>query len=483
MNKWCNKPNLFKRFDPQEDLSQRHSLNCKCISFMSTVSEQITKSFSDFGRYLQPSIRKISYEGCIVAAGQIVAAIGGIAMISCLSRLLDTEDFGTLSLCLVSIPLLQSLYAGVGLTLVRFFQSAIDKDSVTNLLQSIWYDWLQRTLLLLFLVSSIACVLVYFEPSLLMVILLIAIATIGSSAGTVCDHFHTANRDRVPVATHQAFSSWFKLLFGGTMTYCLGSGVLGPLFGITFAICLVAIVQYWSYSQAVSSFLVDVTGRCEKKSEESWVPQVVEFSRPIIIWNLAIIIQQTSDRWAVEYFCSRDALGSYSAVLGVTGVPFMLVFQCAGLLALPVIFRQVSHSTNLCEKQSLIKRGQLLTYFVVFVVIGVTAAGFLCAGPVAGFLLDNRYSNARQLIPIFIFNGGLFGLAQLMELQVLAVTSSWKLAQFRVATALLTILFVMIGGSLSGTFGIAIATSVSRMLVVSGLSVALYYNFLRRGQE
>ena len=161
---------------------------------MSTVSEKITKSFFDFKRYLAPSIRKISYEGCIVIIGQIVAAIGGIAMISCLSHLLNAEDFGTLSLCLVSIPLLQSLYAGVGLTLVRFFQSAIDKDSVKNLLQSIWYDWLQRTLLLLVLVSSIACVLVYFEPSLLIVILLIATATIGSAAGTLCDHFHTANR-------------------------------------------------------------------------------------------------------------------------------------------------------------------------------------------------------------------------------------------------------------------------------------------------
>ena len=267
------------------------------------------------------------------------------------------------------------------------------------------------------------------------------------------------------------------------MTYYLGSSVLSPLFGITFAICLVAIVQYWSYRHAVCNFLPDVTGLFEKKSQESWVPQVFEFSRPIIVWNLAIIIQQTSDRWAVEYFCSRDVLGSYSAVLGVTGAPFMMVFQCAGLLALPVIFRQVSHSTNLCEKQSLIKRGRLLTCFVAFVVIVVTAVGFLCAGPVARFLLDNRYSNAEQLIPIFILNGGLFGLAQLMELQVLAVTPSWKLAQFRVATALLTILFVMIGGSLSDVFGIAIATSVSRMVVVAGLSVFLYYSLQRGNAE
>jgi O-antigen/teichoic acid export membrane protein len=428
------------------------------------------------------TVYRLLSEGGIVLGGQLASGIAGVAAVSYFSSLLPPSEYGLLTLALLSVILCQTIFWGVGAALVRFFGTAFDNGTLKSLLAAIWTEQKKRTICLIAIAFICWLILLAFNYSsnILWITIFVFLTAAVSCYGALFDQLHTAVRNRLPVAVHQAAVAWLKILSVGCIIYLFGASASCAIAGICLAVFIVAVWQYSSYSLEKKSLIQRTKGN---QSSVDWIGSVSRFSTPFVFWNLAIVAQQSADRWALHWNCSSDDLGSYSAVFGITLIPVTLLFQCASQVARPIFFRNAGNEGDLEKQVIVFQQG---TQFVKLAFIGmllITFVSYLCSDLIVSSLLNSRYWSAEPLVPLFVLTGCLAGISQIIELQIQVFAKSRVLAVVRIANSVISILVVFLTAYYFGMYGVGIATLLSQVTVVFSLfSISLIYFRRIRGE-
>ena len=276
----------------------------------------------------------------------------------------------------------------------------------------------------------------------------------------------------MPVSVHQTAVAWMKILSVGCVIYLFGASASCAIAGIFLAVFIGSVWQYSSYSSKKKSLVQQVKG---DQPSADWIGSVSRFSTPFIFWNIALVAQQSADRWALHLNCSADELGTYSAVYGVTLIPVMLIFQCAGQVARPIFFETLEMKTTF--KSTLVFRQS--SQFIKLTICGmlvIISISYLFSDLIVSNLLDSHYWSAEPLVPLFVLAGCLAGISQIIELQMQVIAKPRVLAVVRIANSVISIFAVFLAANYFGMYGVGVATLLSQVTAVIALfSISLIY--------
>ena len=441
---------------------------------MATTSSSISNKYLR-GMLTISSIYRLFSEGGIVLGGQLASGIAGIVAVSYFSSLLPPSEYGLLTLALLSVHLCQTIFWGVGAALVRFYGTAFDNGTLKSLLRAIWTEQKRRTIFLT-AIAIIFCVTLLafnYQSNVLWIAILVFLTATVSCYGTLCDQLHTAVRSRLPVSVHQTAVAWMKILSVGCVIYLFGASASCAIAGIFLAVLIGSVWQYSSYSSKKKSLVQQVKG---DQHSADWIDSVSRFSTPFIFWNIAIVAQQSADRWALHLNCSADELGAYSAVYGVTLIPVMLIFQCAGQVARPIFFRNAGNEDDLQKHILVFKQSSQFIKLTVYGMLIIISISYLFSDLIVSNLLDSHYWSAEPLVPLFVLAGCLAGISQIIELQMQVITKSRVLAVVRITNSVISILAIFLAANYFGMYGVGVATLLSQVTAVIALfSISLIY--------
>lgn len=410
-----------------------------------------------------PALLRVGRETIVVAGAQVVSGIAGVATVSWLSTALTESQYGMYAFAVLLITLAQPVFYGVGAALVRYYGAALDAGTLRALLQAVWDTQRKRLALLAAILFTFAglCAAVQCESLRLPTIFLVFFCAAITSNGNLCDQLHTAARHRMPVAVHQIVFACLKFLLAGCVVTAISASAMGAMVGHALAVAGTASLQYFSYQRRCRQLFVQTN---EPMNPEGWLGPVQRFSTPFIAWSIAVIVQQAADRLALFWSCADAELGLYSAIAGISFVPAMLLFQCVGQVARPIVFRHAGAEADSASQFCALTQAARITCVALCGAIALTLLAVVFGQTVFDLLLAKKYAAASPLLSLMVLNGCLFGCSQIAELQLMVVSRMELATQVRCVFAVLGVASALPAALLWGVYGVAIVGAVLQLI-------------------
>lgn len=409
------------------------------------------------------ALLRVGRETIVVSGAQVVSGVAGVATVSWLSTALTESQYGLYAFAVLLINLAQPVFYGVGAALVRYYGAALDAGTLRALLHAVWDAQRKRLGLLATVLFALAglCVAVQCETLRLPTIVLVFHCAAITSSGNLCDQLHTAARQRMPVAVHQIVFAVLKLLLAGCVVTAVSATAMGAMVGLALAVAGTAGLQYLSYQRRFTQLLVHLN---EENDAADWSGPVQRFSAPFIAWSTAVIVQQAADRLALFWSCTDSDLGLYSAIAGISFIPAMLLFQCVGQVARPIVFRHAGVEGSSESQVRALKQAGRITCFALCGAIALTLLAVVFGQTVFDLLLAKKYAVASPLLPLLVLNGCLFGCSQIAELQLMVVSRMELATRIRCVFAALGIAAALPAALAWGVYGVSIVATVVQLL-------------------
>lgn len=410
-----------------------------------------------------PALLQVGRETIVVAGAQVVSGIAGVATVSLLSTALAESQYGLYAFAVLLIALAQPVFYGVGAALVRYYGAALDAGTLRALLKAVWAAQRKRLALLAAVLVALAglCVAVQCESLRLSTIFLVFFCAAITSSGNLCDQLHTAARHRMPVAIHQIVFACLKFLLAGCVVTAISASAMGAMAGLALAVTGTAALQHLSYQRRLTQLL----GRLNEEIDAAdWSGPVRRFSTPFIAWSIAVIVQQAADRLALFWSCTDADLGLYSAIAGISFVPAMLLFQCVGQVARPIVFRHAGAEAASESQVLALKQAARITCFALCGAIALTLLAVVFGQPVFDLLLAKKYAAGSPLLPLMVLNGCLFGCSQIAELQLMVVSRMELATRVRCVFAVLGVAAALPAALAWGVYGVSIVAAVVQLI-------------------
>lgn len=410
-----------------------------------------------------PALLQVGREAIVVAGAQVVSGIAGVATVSWLSTALTESQYGSYAFAVLLITLAQPVFYGVGAALVRYYGAALDAGTLQALLQAVWETQRKRLALLAAILFTLAglCVAVQCESLRLPAIFLVFFCSAVTSSGNLCDQLHTAARHRIPVAVHQIVFACLKFLLAGCVVTAISTSAMGAMAGLALAVAATACLQCFSYQRRCRQLFVQTN---EPINPEEWSGPVQRFSTPFIVWSIAVIVQQAADRLALFWSCTDAELGLYSAIAGISFVPAMLLFQCVGQVARPIVFRHAGAEVASESQILALRQAARITCFALCGAITLTLLAVVFGQTVFDLLLARKYAGASPLLPLMVLSGCLFGCSQIAELQLMVVSRMELATRVRFVFAVIGIVVALPAALAWGVYGVSIVAAVVQVL-------------------
>lgn len=319
---------------------------------------------------------------------QIVPAIVGILSIPIITRLFPPEDYGNYVLTRATIGVLSTLAGWLSMSIIRFYP-AYERDgkldefyaNITKLaVISITVISFAFLGVLLFAKSYISSELY----SLMRIGILIFILT---SVSGVLLHFLRAKRQ---VSWYSGFMVWKSITtisLAILLIMIFHFGVEGLLWGSILGLTI-ALPFLWKKG----------IGKVRLSSNIS-IPltlDMVKYSFPLVVSNLAAWILSLSDRYILEFFRDSQEVGIYSASYAASERSIMLLAALFMLASGPI-------GINIWEKEGKKKSrefvSKLTRYYLIICFPAVIGLSVL-AKPLIKILTAQEYYEGYKIIPL-----------------------------------------------------------------------------------
>jgi O-antigen/teichoic acid export membrane protein len=389
-----------------------------------------------------------------VTLGQFLTGLGAIAAVKVLTRVLTPKDYGTLALALTLTALSQYLFfVPISVGPSRFFVAAREQHQLGSFLRAV------RSLVVkssqafwLFVAVASGIVWVIGGVAWAEFVLLIALFAFGTGIGALLDGLQGAARQRVVVALHSGVGQWLRLGVALLAIRLLGSSAGSVLLGFAVGVALVLVSQYYFFRRRL---LPDQATGNDGGVGRDWRAHFVHFGFPFALFGPAQWLQSGADRWAVEGFVNRAAVGYYAAAYQIGYQPLLLLSNVVLQVIGPITYQWAGEGV---DPSRLRRAHSLITRVVLIGLAGTAVAAYLTFAfkdEIFSLLVDQRYRSASGLIPWFVLSAGLFTCGQAASLYQLSAGDARSLIAPKVVTALVGAALNVVGAATFGVIGVA----------------------------
>jgi len=398
-------------------------------------------------------LHRLALEGSWIVFGQVLAMLGSLALIRVLTAHLNTEQYGQLALGLtVSEFIYQTVSGGLAVGIGRFYSVAYDRGELGNYLSA-------SRILLLNASMVVGLVGVFLVLGLLSLgygqwiglATAALVLSVFSGYNAALNNIQSAARQRAVVACHTGLGSWLKVGLVITATVCLGNSSTAVVVGFACAAFLITISQLLHLRktiQANSTVAGDIYG---------WKEKMWKFSLPFCTFGAFTWMQLASDRWALQLFATKEEVGQYAVLYQLGYLPIALCITILINLIAPVIYQRSGDATSDSRNASAHRLALRATVLSLTMTCICVLLAFGLHEAVCSLLAGPAYSHVSYLMPWLALAAGLFAAGQILATKLMGEMKSSKLTLIKITTALMGVLFNLLGAAYMGIQGVVFA--------------------------
>ena len=395
----------------------------------------------------------------LVAFGQASSVVLGVAFIRILTEYLNPAEYGELSLILtlgVLACTIPSAYFLAGIE--RMYSMAVEKKEEYEYYAAIKKMAKSSGLLSLIILSLIFVVLkvqypVYWEWR--EEILLATLFTIISSYSTALTSIFNAARKRGLVALYIFTDSILKIVLVLMLVYFNVVNIYTVLLIYVILTVITLIMRYRSFLKKISksSLLSDVPSA-------PWKDKMYQYSKPFVYFQLFTWAHTSSDKWALEAFSSTENTGLLVVLMQVGYAPTVIVSGIIITYITPILYDKLGDVTIEKNKLEAHNLSIKITSYILFTTIIFTMIAYFFHEPIFNIMTNDKYHSISYLMPWIVFSGGLFSAGQMLATKLSGELRVNELTKPKIITALIGIVFNVIGAYLFAVEGVVFALTV-----------------------
>jgi len=366
-------------------------------------------------------LRRIGTEAGWVIAGQLLAFLGGFAIIKLLTEELGPAAYGQLALGISLAGVLHMfLYGPIEQTALRFV-SVYRESGRLSLLFALLKKAHKYASAGVVLAAVIAAGTVHLTAGSTWSLLVLIAALFGIAGGLNATllSLQTALRQRRSAAIFQAGDVWLRLgcaLAGlALVEHTANAALLG--FSLATAMTAAAQLLWLRVNPAVRPHLHNHAYRQQSKTATA---ELLAYGSPYVAFAGFAWLGSYSDRWLILMFTDQHSVGVYAALLQIANAPIALFLGVTNQYLVPLIFDRAGAAKT--DEQAA-SSARLLgiaaaMYVLVLSVIVAIAAAF--SEPIVRLLTNEEFAQHAALLWILCVGLGLASIGQLLVIKGLS---------------------------------------------------------------
>lgn len=402
-------------------------------------------------------LARFGFEFVWIALGLSLAIAGGAVGIRVLTGVLSPSTYGELTLAMTLSTLThQSILGPLGQAFLRFFASSHESHRLSAYLLGVRHLLLRATAIVLgiALVATLLAV-VLGQTDWIGLVWGALFLSLVYGIGASLDGIQNAAREQAVVAWHQGATPWSRFAFAFWMVMRFGAKAGVALVGYILGSALILASQTWLFWRKILS--TRPRNPVVPGEVVDTVRQMLAYAWPIATWGVITWFQMSSDRWALQIFRGAESVGIYAVLYQLGYVPMTMVANLVVQLVVPVIFSRSGDGKDPHRLQSAHMLNMWVIIGMVVATSVLTLMALLLRDPLFALLVGPQYHSGSTYLPLVVLAGGLFACGQCASLVLMSGTNTRLLVRPKIVTAVVGVLFNLIGAYWFGVPGVVMA--------------------------
>ena len=405
-------------------------------------------------------LRRLTKEGSWIVIGQIAVVAGTLVLVRVLTEYLDPAQYGQLALGLTAAGLVnQVVMGGITAGIGRFYSIAAEKRDLGGYLRATRSLLAYATLAVVVVGLILIAGLLWLGYSQWMGLAAAALMfSVLSGYNSALSGIQNAARQRAIVALHGGLDAWLKILLAVGVMLWLGTSSAAVVIGYTCSSLVVTASQLVFLRRTIPLH------QTHTLDHQPWMLQMWAYSWPFSIWGIFTWMQQVSDRWALHAFGTTAEVGQYAVLFQLGYTPIAMVTGMVMSFLGPILYQRSGDATNHARNANVHRLGWQITHLSLMVTLIGFAITFAIHEWIFRLLVGPEYRESSYLLPWVVLAGGVFAAGQMLALKLMSEMKSSSMTTAKIITALMGILFNVIGAAFAGMHGV-----VGALVAFSGI--------------
>jgi O-antigen/teichoic acid export membrane protein len=411
---------------------------------------------------------RLSRESAWLISGQILGILGSLALLRVTTNYLAPQEYGQLTLVLtVGVFVCQVSLSGVMPGIMRYYTIAAERGDISNFTNAsyrLMAYGVMGTILLSCLVSFSAFLA---DRSGWIGGILLAIGfTQISSFNSTLSAIQNAARQRNLVVLHGVVDPWIKIGLLLLLVKIIGSSVNSVILAYLLTALLMLSSQLFFYRR-----LMRLIPNKEQLKLTPWLKEMVNYSKPFMVFNHFTWLQASSDRWSLERFTTTQVVGEYAVLSQLGNAPVSMAVNMITNLIGPILQQRSGDATDIGRNRNVWRISWLITLFG----LGITAVAFLLTFFLHSWLFNllvaQDYHDKSFLLPWVVLGGGLFAASQILSIKLMSDMNTRALIAPKLITSILAVGFNVLGAGIWGLEGVVGAQVMFSLLIFAWMTI------------
>ena len=395
-------------------------------------------------------INRLSKESFIIFLGQILSFLGTLFLLRVLTNYLQPYEFGNFSLSLTIAGLVSLVFfGGINNGISRYYTIANEKNDLLGYIKASYRLIKIICFAVLAFLIFVAIFLIFFKKyDWLWLSLSSIVFAIFSSFSSALSGFQNAARQRNIVALHSFLDAWLKVGLAIIFLSYVQKSALFVMLSYAFSSIIVTISQFIFLNRIKRNQLL-----AEQNINHDWGKKIWSFSWPFYATNLFGWAQQSSSRWFLERYATKEDIGFYAVISQIGFTPILTLTTLFVTFLTPIYFSRVGDATNKIQNDSVKKLTSMLAISTLILIIISVIIAIIYHKSIFSLLVNEKYLSVSRYLPWMLLSGGLFALAQIYSLRLQSLFMMDKLVFSGIIISIAGVIFSFICTKYAGVFG------------------------------
>ncbi len=422
----------------------------KGIYILPFISNPYTKIFN---LIRSERFRRLSKEGSWIVVGQILIVLGYLVGVRLLTELMSPVVYGELTLGVTVATLVGQIIVGpLGNGLTRFYAPSVEKNDFGGYMKSAFQLVLWATILILIIAFTASSILAFTAVKKFIPFLIVAVLySILSNYNSMLNGLMNAARKRSIAAIHQGTEPWSRFLIAAGLMALFGQFSTIALIGYCLGTAIILTSQLFFFRGVIPDY------QGGDSTKLLWRKKILDFSWPFALWGIFTWGQLVSDRWSLELFATSRDVGLFAILYQLGYVPMSMATGLGIQFLMPIFYQKAGDASDINR----VNEVKNLSYKLTKLALGMTSTAFfiglLFHHQIFTLLVNKRFVSISYLLPWMLIAGGFFAAGQTITLNLLSQLKSALLVKVKIITAIIGIVFNIIGAYFFGITGVVIA--------------------------
>ena len=405
---------------------------------------------------LQKNKMQLLSEGAWIFIGKIISFSAILAMVRLLTTHMDAIEYGQLALALTLCNLTTQLIMGpLGQGVGRYFVVAKHDGGYDGFIDACKGLLKNAGSILIGIGISIAFfAAIYGRFDYAFLGISIFIFSYLTGLNDISNSFQNLARNRMISVRNAALELLLRLPLVWIIIIAFGPSPEMVIVGYLLSSAFVAALQKIDFPKLAPSEAKS------RQDEGDWRNDILQIAIPASFWGLFIWLQQSSDRWFLQFFGGSQEVGQYAVIYQLGYMPIVTIMGLAVTLFVPLLYR------NKRPNSMMIAMLLLFTFTINFFAMSIF---WLAGESLMTMLVGNEFRSLVKFMPHMILAGGLYSAGDILCIALMSAIRTREILIIKIGASIIGIIANFCGAYFYGFIGVVYGA------VIFGLAYFIFF--------